>query len=69
MKRPPRRPVRRHRAYGRWLNSLTGPVQVVIRAGRADLSAAVTALRESAGGLPHPALEHAALEHVPGRPG
>ena len=51
-------------AYGRWLNSLTGPVQVVIRAGRADLSAAVTALRETAGGLPHPALEHAALEHA-----
>jgi hypothetical protein len=51
-------------AYGRWLNSLTGPVQVVIRAGRADLSAAVIALREGAGGLPHPALEHAALEHA-----
>ena len=51
-------------AYGRWLNSLNGPVQVVIRAGRADLSAAVTALRETAGGLPHPALEHAALEHA-----
>jgi PrgI family protein len=51
-------------AYGRWLNSLTGPVQVVIRAGRADLTGAVTALREGAGGLPHPALEHAALEHA-----
>ena len=51
-------------AYGRWLNSLTGPVQVVIRAGRADLSAAVTALREAAPALPHPALEHAALEHA-----
>jgi hypothetical protein len=51
-------------AYGRWLNSLTGPVQVVIRAGRADLSAAVSALREAAPALPHPALEHAALEHA-----
>jgi PrgI family protein len=51
-------------AYGRWLNSLTGPVQVVIRAGRADLTGAVTALREAAGGLPHPALEAAALEHA-----
>ena len=51
-------------AYGRWLNSLTGPAQVVIRAGRADLSGAVTALREAAGGLPHPALEAAALEHA-----
>ena len=51
-------------AYGRWLNSLTGPAQILIRAGRADLSAAVTALRETAGGLPHPALEAAALEHA-----
>jgi hypothetical protein len=51
-------------AYGRWLNSLTGPAQIVIRAGRADLAGAVTALREAAGGLPHPALEHAALEHA-----
>jgi PrgI family protein len=51
-------------AYGRWLNSLTGPVQVVIRAGRADLTGAITALRDAAGGLPHPALEAAALEHA-----
>lgn len=51
-------------AYGRWLNSLTGPVQILIRAGRADLTNAVTALREAAGGLPHPALEEAALEHA-----
>ena len=51
-------------AYGRWLNSLTGPAQVLIRAGRADLSAAVAALREAAPALPHPALEQAALEHA-----
>jgi len=51
-------------AYGRWLNSLTGPVQVLVRAGRADLSAAVAALRDAAPGLPHPALEQAALEHA-----
>jgi PrgI family protein len=51
-------------AYGRWLNSLTGPVQVLIRAGRADLSAAVAALRDAVPGLPHPALEQAALEHA-----
>ena len=51
-------------AYGRWLNCLTGPVQVLVRAGRADLSAAVAALREAAPGLPHPALEQAALEHA-----
>ncbi|HEY7146967.1 MAG TPA: PrgI family protein [Streptosporangiaceae bacterium] len=52
------------RAYGRWLNSLTGPVQVLIRAGRADLAGAVTALRDAAPALPHPALEAAALEHA-----
>jgi hypothetical protein len=51
-------------AYGRWLNSLTGPVQVVIRAGRADLTAAVTALRQAAPGLPHPALQQAAAGHA-----
>ena len=51
-------------AYGRWLNSLTGPVQILVRAGRADLSGAVAALREAAPGLPHPALEQAALEHA-----
>jgi PrgI family protein len=51
-------------AYGRWLNSLTGPAQILIRAGRADLTGAVTALREAAPGLPHPALEHAAYEHA-----
>src|SRR5580704_1637254 len=51
-------------AYGRWLNSLTGPVQILVRAGRADLSAAVAALREAAPALPHPALEQAALEHA-----
>ena len=51
-------------AYGRWLNSLTGPVQILVRAGRADLSAAVATLREAAPALPHPALEQAALEHA-----
>ena len=51
-------------AYGRWLNSLTGPAQVLIRAGRADLSGAVADLRDAAPGLPHPALEEAALEHA-----
>jgi len=50
--------------YGRWLNSLTGPAQILIRAGRADLSGAVAALRDAAPALPHPALEQAALEHA-----
>jgi len=51
-------------AYGRWLNSLTGPAQILVRAGRADLSGAVAALRDAAPALPHPALEKAALEHA-----
>ena len=51
-------------AYGRWLNSLTGPAQVLIRAGRADLTGAVDGLRDAAPALPHPALERAALEHA-----
>jgi len=51
-------------AYGRWLNSLTGPAQILVRAGRADLSGAVAALRDAAPALAHPALEQAALEHA-----
>ena len=51
-------------AYGRWLNSLTGPVQILIRAGHADLSAAVTDLEDTAPALPDPALEAAALDHA-----
>jgi hypothetical protein len=51
-------------AYGRWLNSLTGPAQILIRAGRADLTGAITALREGAPALPHPKLETAALAHA-----
>ena len=39
-------------------------MQILVRAGRADLSAAVAALRDAAPGLPHPALEQAALEHA-----
>ena len=51
-------------AYGRWLHSLTGPAQILIRTGRADLARAITRLREDAPALPHPALERAALGHA-----
>ena len=51
-------------AYGRWLNSLTGPVQILIRAGRADLTGAIADLEEAAPALPDPALEAAALDHA-----
>jgi hypothetical protein len=51
-------------AFGRWLNSLTGPAQILIRAGRADLSGAVAALEDTAPALPDPTLEDAALDHA-----
>ena len=51
-------------AYGRWLHSLTGPVQILIRTGHADLACAISRLRENAPALPDPALEHAALAHA-----
>jgi hypothetical protein len=51
-------------AYGRWLNSLTGPVQILIQAGHADLSAAVADLEDTAPALPDPDLEAAALDHA-----
>ncbi|SES36332.1 PrgI family protein [Actinokineospora terrae] len=51
-------------SFGRYLHSLTTPVQVLVRTERLDLSAQITELRERAGGLPHPALEAAAVEHA-----
>ena len=51
-------------AYGRWLHSLTGPVQILIRTGHADLASAISRLREDAPALPDPALEQAALAHA-----
>ncbi len=51
-------------AFARWLNSLSGPTQIVVRAEPVDLTADVAALEDAAGGLPHPALETAAREHA-----
>ena len=51
-------------AYGRWLHSLTGPVQILIRTGHADLASAISRLRQDAPALPDPALEQAALAHA-----
>src|SRR5215468_1094602 len=48
----------------RYLHSLTAPVQILIRAERLGLSEQITALREHAASLPHPALEAAAREHA-----
>jgi hypothetical protein len=51
-------------AFGRYLNSLAAPIQVVVRSQPVDLGARVAVLRAEAGGLPHPALEAAALAHA-----
>ena len=51
-------------AFGRYLNSLAAPVQVLVRSEPVDLGSEVAELRAEAGGLPHPALEAAALAHA-----
>ncbi len=51
-------------AFGRYLHSLGASVQILIRAQRLDLSGQIAELRERAAGLPHPALESAALDHA-----
>ncbi|MEV0699510.1 PrgI family protein [Saccharopolyspora sp. NPDC050389] len=50
--------------FGRYLHSLTAPVQILVRAERLDLTTQIADLRDRAGGLPHPALEAAAAEHA-----
>lgn len=49
---------------GRWLNSLTEPVQIVVRAERVAVAAAVAALCDRAPSLSSMALETAALDHA-----
>ncbi|MFD8493349.1 PrgI family protein [Amycolatopsis sp. NPDC059657] len=51
-------------SFGRYLHSLTAPVQVLVRTERLDLSGQIAELREAAAGLPHPMLETAAREHA-----
>ncbi|AXK35797.1 PrgI family protein [Streptomyces armeniacus] len=51
-------------AFGRYLHSLTAPVQVLVRTERLDLSAQINELRANASQLPHSALEAAAREHA-----
>jgi hypothetical protein len=50
--------------YARWLNSLTGRVQIVVSARRLDLGARALQLAENAHRLAHPALATAAIEHA-----
>jgi hypothetical protein len=50
--------------FGRWLNSLDAPVQILVRAERVDLTTVADRIADLAPSLPHPALETAALSHV-----
>lgn len=62
-----RSPAEQHALTGgfaRWLNSLDGPAQIVVRARRVDLTGYATRILDSAPGLPNPALEHAATAHA-----
>jgi hypothetical protein len=51
-------------AYGGWLNSLTGPVQILVRADQLDLHPMIAELELAAADLPDPGLEEAALDHA-----
>jgi hypothetical protein len=51
-------------AFARWLHSLDGPTQILVRAQRVDLTGLAETILSRAPGLPHPALEEAARSHV-----
>jgi hypothetical protein len=51
-------------ALARYLNGTAGPLEIVVRAEPVDLTPAIAQLRDAAVGLPHPALEAAALDHA-----
>jgi hypothetical protein len=50
--------------YARWLNSLTEPVELLVRAEPVDLAPMIKNLLIAAPGLPHPGLEAGAREHA-----
>ncbi|MHA6631139.1 PrgI family protein [Pseudonocardia sichuanensis] len=50
--------------FGRYLHSLTAPVQILVRTHRLDLTGQISELRACAADLPHPALDAAAREHA-----
>lgn len=51
-------------AFGRWLNSLDAPVQILVRTRAVDLSDLARQVAEAAPHLPDPALEEAAEGHA-----
>jgi hypothetical protein len=50
-------------SFARLLHALAGPMQVLVRSDRADLTPLLHTLRERAAALPDPGLEQAALAH------
>ncbi|MDG4760388.1 PrgI family protein [Micromonospora sp. WMMD710] len=50
--------------FGRWLNSLSTPTQIVVSAQPVDLHSAATTLSKAVGSLAHPALADAAADHA-----
>jgi hypothetical protein len=50
--------------YGRWLNSLTTPTQIVVSTRRWDLAPAADALIDRADTMPHGPLRDTALDHA-----
>jgi PrgI family protein len=51
-------------AYGRWLNSLAGPAQIVISAQRVDLSSHAQRIADAAEAIGNPALAEAAHDYA-----
>jgi hypothetical protein len=50
--------------FARWLHSLDGPTQILVRAQRVDLTGLAQRIDTEAPALPHPALEAAARSHA-----
>lgn len=50
--------------FGRWLNSLATPTQIVVSAQPVDLASSARTLARSADRLPHPALASACADHA-----
>ncbi|MFB9414960.1 PrgI family protein [Dactylosporangium matsuzakiense] len=50
--------------FGRWLNSLATPTQIVVSAQPVDLASAARNLARAADRLPHPALASACTDHA-----